>query len=140
DLEQFGAYNYSRSGNPTRRALEETIASLEKGTRGFAFTTGMAAISTAFMLLSRGDHVLITEDVYGGTYRVITQVLNRFGIEHTFVDMTNLQEVTDHIRPNTKVFYIETPSNPTMKITDIRSIAKLAKTCGCYTFVDNTFM
>lgn len=140
DVNQFGRYDYSRSGNPTREALEETIASLEKGTKGFAFSTGMAAISTAFMLLSHGDHVLITEDVYGGTYRVLTQVLNRFGIEHTFVDMTNLQEVTENIRPNTKVFYIETPSNPSLKITDIRSIVKIAKTYGCYTFVDNTFL
>lgn len=140
EVDSFGAYNYSRSGNPTRQALEETIASLEKGTHGFAFASGMAAISTAFMLLSQGDHVLISEDVYGGTYRIVTQVLNRFGIEHTFVDMTDLQAVTEQIRPNTKVIYIETPSNPTLKITDIRSIAKLAKTCGCYTFVDNTFM
>lgn len=139
-LDDFGRYDYSRSGNPTREALEETIAELEGGSRGFAFSSGMAAISTAFMLLSKGEHVLISDDVYGGTYRMITQVLNRFGIEHTFVDMTDLQEVALHIRHNTRVIYIETPSNPLLKITDIRSVAKLAKAHGCLTFVDNTFL
>jgi cystathionine beta-lyase len=133
-------YDYSRSGNPTREALEEAIAELEGGVRGFAFASGMAAISTAFLLLSKGDHVLITEDVYGGTFRVVTEVLSRFGIEHTFVDMTNLHEVASNIRPNTKVIYIETPSNPLMKVTDISGIVKLAKANNCLTFVDNTFM
>lgn len=139
-LDDFGRYDYSRSGNPTREALEETIAELEGGSRGFAFSSGMAAISTAFMLLSKGDHVLISEDVYGGTYRLITQVLTRFGIEHTFVDMTDLQEVALQIRPNTRVLYIETPSNPLLKITDIGTVTKLAKAHGCLTFVDNTFL
>jgi cystathionine beta-lyase len=139
-FDDFGSYDYSRSGNPTREALEETIAELEGGTRGFAFSSGMAAISTAFMLLSKGDHVLISDDVYGGTYRMITQVLTRFGIEHTFVDMTDLQEVALNIRQNTKVLYIETPSNPLLKITDIQSITKLAKAHNCLSFVDNTFL
>jgi cysteine-S-conjugate beta-lyase len=140
DFDMFGKYDYSRSGNPTREALEDTIAELEGGVRGFAFASGMAAISTAFLLLSKGDHVLITEDVYGGTYRMITEVLSRFGIEYTFVDMTDLHEVACHIRPNTKVIYVETPSNPLLKITDIRGIVKLAKANGCLTFLDNTFM
>jgi cysteine-S-conjugate beta-lyase len=140
DFDTFGKYDYSRSGNPTREALEETIAALEGGVRGFAFSSGMAAISTAFLLLSKGDHVLVTEDVYGGTYRMITEVLSRFGIEYTFVDMTDLHEVASHIRPNTKVIYIETPSNPLLKVTDIRGIVKLAKANGCLTFLDNTFM
>ncbi|WP_240371506.1 cystathionine beta-lyase [Anoxybacteroides rupiense] len=140
DFDVFGKYDYSRSGNPTREALEETIAELEGGIRGFAFSSGMAAISTAFLLLSKGDHVLVTEDVYGGTYRMITEVLSRFGIEYTFVDMTDLHAVASHIRPNTKVIYVETPSNPLLKITDIRGIVKLAKANGCLTFLDNTFM
>ncbi|EZP78855.1 cystathionine beta-lyase [Parageobacillus genomosp. 1] len=140
DFDTFGKYDYSRSGNPTREALEETIAELEGGVRGFAFSSGMAAISTAFLLLSKGDHVLVTEDVYGGTYRMITEVLNRFGIEYTFVDMTDLHEVATHIRPNTKVIYVETPSNPLLKVTDIQGIVKLAKANGCLTFLDNTFM
>jgi cystathionine beta-lyase len=140
DLDQFGRYDYSRSGNPTREALEEVIAELEGGVKGFAFSSGMAAISTAFMLLSKGDHVLISEDVYGGTFRMVTEVLPRFGIEHTFIDMTNLNEVVSNIRPNTKVVYIETPSNPLLKITNIQDVVKIAKANGCLTFVDNTFL
>ncbi|MCM3706718.1 MULTISPECIES: cystathionine beta-lyase [Cytobacillus] len=140
DIDAFGKYDYSRSLNPTREALEEVIADLEEGVRGFAFSSGMAAISTAFLLLSQGDHVVITEDVYGGTYRMTTEVLSRFGIEHTFVDMTNLEEVKAAIRPNTKVFYVETPSNPLLKVTDIQAISKLAKQHGALTFVDNTFL
>ena len=139
DFDTFGKYDYSRSGNPTREALEETIAELEGGVSGFAFASGMAAISTAFLLLSKGDHVLITDDVYGGTYRIITDVLSRFGIEYTFVDMTDLDAVARHIRPNTKVIYMETPSNPLLKITDIRGVVKLAEAHGCLTFLDNTF-
>ncbi|TWT25194.1 cystathionine beta-lyase [Planomicrobium sp. CPCC 101110] len=140
NFDKFGPFDYSRSGNPTRLALEETIAELEGGTRGFAFASGMAAISSAFMLLSAGDHVLVSEDVYGGTYRFITEVLNKFGVEYTFVNMTDLGEMAEAIRPNTKVIYIETPSNPTMNITDIEIAAKLAKANDCLTFVDNTFM
>ncbi|WP_174727900.1 cystathionine beta-lyase [Mesobacillus harenae] len=137
---EFGKYDYSRSLNPTREALEEIIAEMESGTRGFAFSSGMAAISTAFLLLSQGDHVVISEDVYGGTYRMVTEVLNRFGIEHTFTDMTDLNAIKQAIRPNTRVFYIETPSNPLLKVTDIRAVSTLAKQHGAYTFVDNTFM
>ncbi|XXM71821.1 cystathionine beta-lyase [Lysinibacillus sphaericus] len=140
DFDHFGTYDYSRSGNPTRKALEDTIAELEGGVRGFAFSSGMAAISTSFMMLSHGDHVLISEEVYGGTYRLITEVLNRFGIEYSFVDMGDLHEVARSIRVNTKVIYIETPSNPLLNITDIEGIVKLAKANGCLTFLDNTFM
>lgn len=140
NIDRFGKYDYSRSLNPTREALEDVIAELEEGTRGFAFASGMAAISTAFLLLSQGDHVVITEDVYGGTYRMVTQVLNRFGIEHTFVDMTDLNQVKQAIRPNTKVLYVETPSNPLLKVTDIKAVSELAKEHGAYTFVDNTFL
>src|SRR5690606_25621863 len=139
-IDEFGPYDYSRSGNPTRQALEDTIAKLENGTRGFAFASGMAAISSAFLLLESGDHVLVSEDVYGGTFRFVTEVLNKFGISHTFVNMTDLDEVAQAFRPNTKVVYIETPSNPVMNITDIEIAAKLAKANGCLTFVDNTFM
>jgi cysteine-S-conjugate beta-lyase len=140
DFDQFGSYDYSRSGNPTRETLEETIAELEGGIKGFAFSSGMAAISTSFLILSKGDHVLISEEVYGGTYRLITEVLNRFGIQFSFVDMRDLHEVARSIRPNTKVVYIETPSNPLLNITDIEGIVKLAKANDCYTFLDNTFM
>jgi cysteine-S-conjugate beta-lyase len=140
DIDQFGKYDYSRSLNPTREALEEVIAQLEGGSRGFAFASGMAAISTAFLLLSQGDHVLISEDVYGGTFRMVTEVLTRYGIEYTFVDMTNLEKVKQAIQPNTKLFYIETPSNPLLKVTDIKAISLLAKQQNALTFVDNTFL
>lgn len=139
-IDQFGKYDYSRSGNPTREALEDIIADLEEGTNGFAFASGMAAISTAFLLLSAGDHVIVSEDVYGGTYRMVTSVLTRFNIEHTFVDMTNIAAVEASIQSNTKVIYIETPSNPLLKVTDIKALSALAKQIGALTYVDNTFL
>ncbi|MDF2856292.1 MAG: cystathionine gamma-synthase, partial [Neobacillus sp.] len=123
-----------------REALEDIIADLEGGSHGFAFSSGMAAISTAFLLLSSGDHVVITDDVYGGTFRMVTEVLTRFGIEHTFVDMTDLNQVQAAIQPNTKAFYIETPSNPLLKVADIRAICNLAKEVHALTLVDNTFL
>ncbi|WP_313894242.1 cystathionine beta-lyase [Psychrobacillus sp.] len=140
NFDSFGPYDYSRSGNPTRDALEKTIAELEDGARGLAFASGIAAISSAFMLLSAGDHLVITEDVYGGTFRFVTEILPGFGIEHTFVDLSNIEEVENAIRPNTKVIYIETPSNPRLGITDIPQIVALAKANNCLTFLDNTFM
>ncbi|QED47880.1 cystathionine beta-lyase [Cytobacillus dafuensis] len=140
DFNTFGKYDYGRSLNPTREALESVIAELEEGTHGFAFSSGMAAISTAFLLLSQGDHVIITEDVYGGTFRFVTKVLSRYGIEYTFVDMTDLEAVKRAVRPNTKVFYVETPSNPLLKVTDIKAISSIAKEHEALTFVDNTFL
>ncbi|MBN8191317.1 cystathionine beta-lyase [Bacillus sp. NTK074B] len=140
DFDQYGTYDYSRSGNPTRETVEETIAELEGGVRGFAFSSGMAAISTSFLLLSSGDHVLVSEEVYGGTYRMITEVLTKFGIEYSFVNMKDLHAVACSIKNNTKVIYMETPSNPLLNITDIEGVVKLAKANGCLTFLDNTFM
>ncbi|MGE7606614.1 cystathionine beta-lyase [Peribacillus frigoritolerans] len=140
DIDQFGKYDYSRSGNPTREALEDIIAELEDGTHGFAFSSGMAAISTAFLLLSAGDHIVISEDVYGGTFRMVTSVLNRFNIEHTFVDMTDLESVKAAVQPNTRAIYIETPSNPLLKVTDIQAVCDIAKKAGALSFVDNTFL
>ncbi|MFA9557915.1 cystathionine beta-lyase [Evansella sp. AB-rgal1] len=140
DFDSFGKYDYARSGNPTRDALEETIAHLEGGVRGFAFASGMAAISTAFLLLSKEDHVVICEDVYGGTFRLVTQVLHRFGIDHSFVDTTDLQKLKESIQPNTKMIYVETPSNPLLKVTDLKEVCRIAKENNCLTFVDNTFL
>ncbi|MDG5787831.1 cystathionine beta-lyase [Evansella sp. AB-P1] len=140
DFDSFGKYDYARSGNPTREILEDTIAHLEGGTRGFAFASGMAAISTAFLLLSKEDHVLICEDVYGGTFRLVSQVLHRFGIEHSFIDTTDLNKVKESIKENTKMIYVETPSNPLLKITDLKEVCRIAKENGCLTFVDNTFL
>ena len=133
-------YDYTRSGNPTRQALEDYITLLEGGVRGFAFASGMAAISTAFLLLSAGDHVIVTEDVYGGTYRLLTTILNRLGIESTFVDMTDFEAVKAALQSNTKAVFMETPSNPTLKITDIGEIAEWAKSLDLITMLDNTFM
>ncbi|MFD0620410.1 aminotransferase class I/II-fold pyridoxal phosphate-dependent enzyme [Paenibacillus sp. GCM10027629] len=133
-------YDYSRSGNPTRQALEDYIALLEGGTNGYAFPSGMSAISTAFMLLSAGDHVIVTEDVYGGTYRFLTTILSRMNIETTFVDMTDLDQVKSALKPNTKAVFMETPSNPTLKITDIAAVTSWAKEHGLLTMLDNTFM
>ncbi|MDP4083425.1 MAG: bifunctional cystathionine gamma-lyase/homocysteine desulfhydrase [Bacillota bacterium] len=132
-------YEYSRTGNPTRHALEELIKDIEGGKAGFAFGSGMAAITAVIMLFNTGDHVILTDDVYGGTYRVITKVLSRFGIEATFVDTSHLEMIKNAIQPNTKAIYLETPTNPLLKITDIESAAKLARENGLLTIVDNTF-
>lgn len=133
-------HDYSRSGNPTRQALEDYIAVLEGGVRGFAFASGMAAISSTLMLFSAGDHLIVTEDVYGGTYRLLTQILSRMNVETTFVDMTDLEAVKAALQPNTKAVYMETPSNPTLKITDIGAVAKWAREHDLISIVDNTFM
>ena len=137
---QFNGYEYSRTGNPTRHALEVLISDLEGGKAGFAFGSGMAAISSVMMLFSKGDHVVLTDDVYGGTYRVITKVLNRFGITATFVDSSDVSKVEEAIEENTKAIFLESPTNPLLKITDIEAVTKLAREKGLLTIVDNTFM
>ena len=139
-LDNFGRYDYSRSGNPTREALEETIAGLENGTHGFAFASGMAAISSALLLFSPGDHLVVCEDVYGGTFRVLTSLFSRLGIEATFVDTTDLANIEAALRANTKGLFLETPSNPLLKITDLAGAVVLARKRGLVTLVDNTFM
>jgi cystathionine gamma-lyase/homocysteine desulfhydrase len=132
-------FEYSRTGNPTRHALEELIKDLEGGKAGFAFGSGMAAITAVMMLFNSGDHVIMTDDVYGGSYRVMTKVLNRFGIESTFVDTSKLENIKAEIKPNTKALYLESPTNPLLKITDIAEAAKVAKQHQLLTIVDNTF-
>lgn len=139
-LENLPEYDYTRSGNPTRQVLEDYIAQLEGGVRGFAFASGMAAITSAFMTFSAGDHLIVTEDVYGGTYRLLTAILSRMKIETTFVDMTDIDQVKAALRPNTKGIFIETPSNPTLKITDIAAVTQWAKQHDLLTMLDNTFM
>ncbi|MBT2691639.1 bifunctional cystathionine gamma-lyase/homocysteine desulfhydrase [Bacillus sp. ISL-55] len=139
DVGVHKGYEYSRTGNPTRFALEELIKDLEEGKRGFAFGSGMAAITAVMMLFNSGDHIILTDDVYGGTYRVMNKVLNRVGIESTFVDTTDLEAVKAAIQPNTKALYIETPTNPLLKVTDIKACAELAKENDLMTIVDNTF-
>ena len=132
-------FEYSRTGNPTRHALEELIKDIEGGKAGFAFGSGMAAITAVIMLFNSGDHVILTDDVYGGTFRVMTKVLNRFGIDSTFVDTSDLENIKSEIKPNTRAVYLETPTNPLLKVTDIEAAAKLAKEHGLLTIVDNTF-
>lgn len=137
---KFNGYEYSRTGNPTRHALEELIKDLESGQAGFAFGSGMAAITSVMMLFSSGDHIVATDDVYGGTYRVLTKVLNRFGLDVTFVDTSSLEAVEEAIQPNTKALFIETPTNPLLKVSDVTALTELAKLKGLLTIVDNTFM
>ncbi|MCR1813244.1 bifunctional cystathionine gamma-lyase/homocysteine desulfhydrase [Staphylococcus xylosus] len=133
-------YEYSRSANPTRTALEGLIADLEEGQFGYAFGSGMAAISAVIMLLDKGDHLLINSDVYGGTYRALSKVFTRFGIEADFIDTTKIDEIEQYIKPETKMLYIETPSNPLLRVTDIKKSAELAKNHNLISVVDNTFM
>ncbi|ABQ28007.1 trans-sulfuration enzyme family protein [Geotalea uraniireducens] len=139
-VDHFGKWDYARSGNPTREALEETIAILENGTHGFAFASGMAAISSALLLFSPGDHLVVCEDVYGGAFRVLTTLFKRLGIETTFVDATDPANIAAAILPATKGIYLETPSNPLLKVTDMAAAVALAKSRGLLTLVDNTFM
>jgi len=132
-------FEYSRTGNPTRHALEELMKDIEHGVAGFAFASGMAAIHTVFSLFKTGDHIVVGDDVYGGTYRLLTKVLSNLGITATFVDTSNLALVEEVISPNTKAIFIESPSNPLLKITDIKGVSKIAKEYNVLTIVDNTF-
>jgi cystathionine beta-lyase len=140
DLEHPSQFDYSRSGNPTRFALENIMASLESGSNAYAFASGIAAVSAVFATFSCGDHIVCSKDVYGGTFRAIEKIFSRFGIEHTFVDATNLNEIKKAIKPNTKAIYLETPSNPLLKITDIKGAVKIAKEHNLLSLIDNTFM
>lgn len=133
-------YEYSRTKNPTRTALETLIADIEHGTHGFAFGSGMSAVSTVIMLLNAGDHIVVGSDVYGGTYRVFTKVFDRIGIESTFVDTTDPAAVEAAITDKTKMLYIETPTNPLLNVTDIAEMAAIAKENNLISVVDNTFM
>ncbi|MFZ3172609.1 MAG: PLP-dependent aspartate aminotransferase family protein [Carboxydocellales bacterium] len=139
-LGESTGFDYSRSGNPTRQVLEEAIAAAESGQRGLAFASGMAAITTLLYLFRPGDHLIVSDDLYGGTYRLFEQIFNNFGLEFTFVDTSDLTAVEAKLKQNTKAVFIETPSNPLMKITDIRGITTLAKSKNLLTIVDNTFM
>ena len=139
-VDSFGKYDYARSDNPSREALEEAMAQLEGGTRGFAFASGMAAITSTLLIFSAGDHLVVCDDVYGGTYRALTGVFNRLGIQSTFVDATSVEAIAAAIRPETRGIYLETPSNPLLKVTDLKAVAELARSRGIITLVDNTFM
>ena len=132
-------YEYSRSGNPTRFALEELIADLEGGVRGFAFSSGLSGIHAVFSLFQAGDHILLGDDVYGGTFRLFDKVLTKNGLEYTIIDTSNLDKIEQSIKPNTKALYLETPSNPLLKIIDLEKSATLAHHHGLIVIADNTF-
>lgn len=132
-------YDYARTANPTRTALEMCLASLEDGTYGLAFASGMAAIATVAYLLNPGERVLVPDDVYGGTYRLFVRVLQRYGIETTFIDMTDLNRVKAAMSPRLRMVLVETPTNPYLKIIDIAAVAELAHASDALVVVDNTF-
>jgi cystathionine gamma-lyase len=132
-------YEYSRSGNPTRDALEKNLAALENGKFAFAYSSGLAAITNVLLTLKRGDHIVSIDDVYGGTRRLFTRVFADFGLEFTYADFSNGAGVEKHFKPNTKLLWVESPTNPLMKIIDIRSVADIARKHGILTVVDNTF-
>ena len=137
--EPLQGYEYARVQNPTREAMERNIAALESGKHGMAFSSGMAAIEAIIKTFSSGDHVIYEENVYGGTHRMFTMVMSRFGVEFTRVDSRDLDAVRAAVRPNTKLIHIETPTNPMMRITDLRGVVKIAKEIGALVAVDNTF-
>jgi cysteine-S-conjugate beta-lyase len=135
-----GEYDYARSGNPSREQVEEAIALLEGGIRGFAYASGMAAIGSALALLRSGDHLIAPDDLYGGSYRYLTMVLPEQGIDVTFVDPSDLEGVERAVRSNTRAIFLETPSNPLFKITDLQGMVEIARRRGLLTLLDNTFM
>ena len=133
-------YDYARTKNPTRSAYEKCIADLESGTHGYGFASGMAAISTALELLSPGDHVIVCDDVYGGTYRLFDKVRTRSaGLQFSYVDLTHTENLEKNIKPNTRMVWIETPSNPMLKLMDLSKLISIAKKHQLLTVVDNTF-
>lgn len=132
-------YDYARTDNPTRTALQECLASLEGGRFGLAFSSGMGAITTLMLALKKGDHVLVCDDVYGGTYRLFDKVLTGFGLEFTFVDMTDRAATRAALRPSTRLVWLETPTNPLMKVVDIAAVCALANERHILVGVDNTF-
>jgi cysteine-S-conjugate beta-lyase len=132
-------YDYSRTGNPTRATLESLIAKLENGSTGVAFGSGLAAIDAVVKLLSAGDEILAVDDIYGGAFRLFTHIYEKFGIKVNYTDTTNIENVVDAVTSKTKLIWIETPTNPTLKISDIASIAEVAKANNCLLCIDNTF-
>ncbi|ASW43350.1 trans-sulfuration enzyme family protein [Clostridium isatidis] len=133
-------YEYSRTGNPTREALEKLISDLEEGYRGFAFASGMAATTAVLSLFKSGDKIIISNNLYGGTFRVIDKVFKNFEIKYKIVNTSNLEEVRKNIDERVKAIFIESPTNPLMDVTDIAEVSKIAKEFGILTIVDNTFM
>lgn len=132
-------FDYARTNNPTRAVLESLAARLEDGSTGIAFASGLAAIDAVLKLLKTGDEILAVDDIYGGAFRLFTHIYEKFGIKINYVDCTSVENVFDAVTPNTKLIWLETPTNPTLKISDIAAIAKIAKANNCLLCVDNTF-
>ena len=139
ELGKHKGYEYARTQNPTRTALEACIASLENGKHGLAFGSGLAATNTVMNLLSKGDHVVVGDDVYGGTFRIFDKVYTRYGVEFTFVDARDPANFEKAIRPETKLLWIETPTNPMLRLADIKALSDIAKKKKILSVVDNTF-
>jgi cystathionine gamma-synthase len=139
-LGQSTGYDYSRSGNPTRQALEEGIALLDGGCRGFAYASGMAAITSLMFLFRQGDHLIVTEDLYGGSYRVFEKIFHQFGLSFSYADTSDLEQVKQAIRPNTRAIFIESLTNPLLKVADVEALAALCKSRSLLCIVDNTFL
>ncbi|MFI3940057.1 PLP-dependent aspartate aminotransferase family protein [Vagococcus fluvialis] len=140
DVFNHEGFNYTRFGNPTVEAAEKCVAMLEDAKHGLAFSSGMAAINSVLFLLSSGDHLVLGKNIYGGTFQTVTEFLERFGVEYTFVDESNINEWQEAVRENTKMFYLETPSNPLLTITDLKKVCDIAKKHQILTACDNTFM
>jgi len=139
-VNQPGKFDYSRSGNPTRQALEDCLAALENGTRGFAFGTGQAAETTALSLFSAGDHLIVHDDLYGGTYRLLTKVVMRHNVQVEFVNLRDLSALRRALRPSTRAIWIESPTNPLMNLVDLAAVTEVARNAGVLTICDNTFL
>jgi cystathionine beta-lyase/cystathionine gamma-synthase len=140
ELGKDKGYDYARTNHPNRKALERTLAKLEGGQSAYVFSSGMAAIDAVFRMLRPGDHVVLSEAVYGGVFRLSTQLLVHFGLEFSFVDTSSSEAVVAALRPNTKMLYVETPTNPTLRVSDLAVMAKLANDRGLTLVVDNTFL
>lgn len=139
-LGQSTGFDYARTKSPTRAVLEEAVAELESGDAGFACSSGMAALQTVFSLFQQGDHLIVSVDLYGGTYRLLERIMAKFGITTSYVDTNDLQQLEEAYQPNTKAVLIETPTNPLMMITDIRKVSAWARDKGLLTIVDNTLL
>lgn len=139
DVGKTKGYDYTRTGNPTRKTLEDNIAQLEGGCAGFAFATGMAAETTVIHLLKQGDHVVSGDDIYGGTYRLFDKVMTSFGLDFTYVRMDSAPAIERALRPNTRMLWLETPSNPLLNLVDVAMVAAVARKHGLLTVADNTF-
>jgi cystathionine gamma-lyase/cystathionine beta-lyase/cystathionine gamma-lyase/homocysteine desulfhydrase len=139
ELGRHKGFEYARTQNPTRSALEGNLAAIEGGTAAFAFASGMAATSAVMTLLQAGDHVVVTDNTYGGTYRLFEQVLRKYQLDFTYVDTSRLDEIERAIRPSTRMLFIETPTNPTLRLTDLAAASELGRARGVVVVVDNTF-